>query len=150
MNTPLPLVSATPSRAWIAAIDHVVVTTPNLQASLDFYVGTLGMTAEQFGGADGKTRWALKFGDQKFNLQQADGSTGDVVAVAKAPTPGSLDLCFLVAGALDDFIAHLKAVGVPILTGPVKRTGARFTLRSVYLRDPDGNLIEVSEPMGAD
>jgi catechol 2,3-dioxygenase-like lactoylglutathione lyase family enzyme len=138
-------VTAGSASGLIAAIDHVVVTTPDIQAAMAFYVGVLGMTAEQFGGADGKTRWALKFGDQKFNLQQADGSTGDVVAVAKAPTPGSLDLCFLAACPLDDVIRHLREAGVPIVTGPVRRTGARFALRSVYIRDPDGNLIEISE-----
>lgn len=136
---------STRAKGLIAAIDHVVVTTPNVQAALDFYGRVLGMTAEQFGGADGKTRWALKFGDQKFNLQQADGSTGDVVAVARHPTPGSLDLCFLAACPLDEVIAHLKACEVPVVVGPVARTGARFALRSVYIKDPDGNLIEISE-----
>jgi catechol 2,3-dioxygenase-like lactoylglutathione lyase family enzyme len=137
--------------ALIAAIDHVVITTPNVQAALAFYTDVLGMQAEQFGGADGKNRWALKFGEQKFNLQQADGSTGDVVAVAKHPTPGSLDLCFLAARPLTEVQAQLQQAGVPILVGPVKRTGARFTLRSIYIKDPDGNLIEISErlPDGA-
>jgi catechol 2,3-dioxygenase-like lactoylglutathione lyase family enzyme len=143
MTQPIPT-----SQSLIASIDHVVITTPDIQAALRFYVEVLGMRAEQFGGADGKTRWALKFGDQKFNLQQADGSTGDVVAVAKTPTPGSLDLCFLAAQPLDSVMAQLRVHGIPVLIGPVRRTGARFLLKSVYIRDPDGNLIEISEPDG--
>jgi len=124
----------------IQSIDHVVLTVADMQATIDFYTRVLGMTLETFG----QGRKALKFGEQKFNLQDGKSKT-DIVAVAKRPMPGSVDLCLLAAVPLDQMIAHLKKENVPIDSGPVARTGARFPLRSVYIRDPDGNLIEISE-----
>ena len=125
----------------IKSIDHVVLTVADMQKTIDFYTRVLGMRLETFG----EGRKALAFGDQKFNLQDGKSKV-DIMAVAKRPTPGSVDLCLLAATPLDQVIAELADKGVPIDTGPVKRTGARFAIRSVYIRDPDGNLIEISEP----
>jgi len=122
----------------IKTFDHVVITTGNLERCLDFYTRVLGMKAERYG----QGRIALKFGDHKFNVHPPGFDAG---IKARAPTPGSLDLCFLADRPLDEVIAHLKKEKVPIEEGPVNRTGARFTIRSVYVRDPDENLIEISE-----
>jgi len=128
---------------FIASIDHVVLTVADMDRTIEFYTRVLGMTLEVFG----QGRKALRFGDQKFNLQDGQSKT-DIVAVAKTPTPGSVDLCLLAAVPLDEVIAQLKKQNVPVESGPVARTGARFPLRSVYIRDPDGNLIEISERAG--
>ena len=122
----------------IKSVDHVVLTTGDLQKCLDFYTRVLGMRVERYG----KNRIALRFGDHKFNVHPPGFDAG---IKARVPTPGSLDLCFLANRPLDEVIAHLKRENVPIEEGPVNRTGARFTIRSVYIRDPDGNLIEISE-----
>ena len=124
----------------IASLDHIVITARDLAATIDFYTRGLGMTLETFGAG----RKALRFGDQKFNLHQA-GDTAITDIYARAATPGSLDLCLLAAVPLDDVIAKLAAENIPIELGPTKRTGARWPIRSIYLRDPDGNLIEISE-----
>ena len=125
-------------RSMIKTFDHVVLTTRNLERCLDFYTRVLGMKVERYG----KDRIALRFGEHKFNVHPPGFDAG---IKARAPTPGSLDLCFLSDRPLDEVIAHLKKEKVPIEEGPVNRTGARFTLRSVYVRDPDENLIEISE-----
>jgi len=122
----------------IKSIDHVVLTTGDLHRCLDFYTRVLGMTVEHYG----KGRIALRFGDHKFNVHPPGFEAG---IKARTPTPGSLDLCFLSERPLDEAIARLKQENVAIEEGPVNRTGARFTIRSVYVRDPDGNLIEISE-----
>ena len=122
----------------IGKIDHVVLTTGDLQKCLDFYTRVLGMRVERYG----ENRIALRFGDHKFNVHPPGF---DASIKARVPTPGSLDLCFLADRPLDEVIAQLKREQVPIEEGPVNRTGARFTIRSVYVRDPDGNLIEISE-----
>lgn len=128
----------------IQSIDHIVITCRDLAATIDFYTKALGMRLETFGEPPKPQRKALRFGDQKFNLHQSgDGNVTDIYA--RTPTPGSLDLCLIAAVPLDDVIAHLKAQGVPIELGPVKRTGARWPIRSIYLRDPDNNLIEIAE-----
>jgi len=122
----------------IGSIDHVVLTTRDLHRCLDFYTRVLGMTIEHYG----KGRIALRFGDHKFNVHPPGFDAG---IKARIPTAGSLDLCFLADRPLDEVIAHLKAQKVKIEEGPVVRTGARFPIRSVYIRDPDENLIEISE-----
>jgi catechol 2,3-dioxygenase-like lactoylglutathione lyase family enzyme len=122
----------------IKSIDHIVITTANLERCLDFYTGALGMRLERFGAG----RLALRFGDHKFNVHPPGFDAG---IKARTPTPGSLDLCFLADMPLADVISRLKAHNVPIEEGPIERTGARFAIRSVYVRDPDGNLIEISE-----
>ena len=119
-------------------LDHLVLTTRDKAACIDFYTRVLGMHLETFGAG----RHALKFGAQKINLHEHGK---EFRPKAELPTPGSLDLCFIAAVPLDAFMAHLASLGVPIEEGPVARTGANWPIRSVYLRDPDRNLIEVSE-----
>ena len=128
-------------RIAIASLDHLVLTVADIARTCDFYTRALGMRVERFGAG----RVALHFGRQKINLHQAD-RTFDPKALC--PTPGSADLCFLLVGALDDALIHLKASGVAIEEGPVERTGAEGPIRSIYLRDPDGNLIELAVPLG--
>ena len=123
----------------IKSIDHIVLATRDLERCLDFYTRVLGMTLERYG----EGRIALRFGEHKFNVHPPGFEAG---IKARTPTPGSLDLCFLADRPLEEVIARLEANRVAIEEGPVKRTGARFTIRSVYVRDPDGNLIEISEP----
>lgn len=125
----------------LKSIDHIVITTRDLDRCVDFYTRVLGMTLERFG----EGRLALKFGEQKFNIHPPGFDAG---IKARMPTPGSLDLCFLADRPLDDVIAHLKRHNIAIEEGPVTRTGARFAIRSVYVRDPDDNLVEISEPAG--
>ncbi|HEY7658750.1 MAG TPA: VOC family protein [Burkholderiales bacterium] len=122
----------------IGSIDHVVLTTGNLERCLDFYTRVLGLQLERYGA----NRIALRFGNHKFNVHPPGFDAG---IKARTPTPGSLDLCFLADRPLDEVIARLRANGIAIEEGPIERTGARFTIRSVYVRDPDGNLIEISE-----
>ena len=119
-------------------LDHLVLTTRDKAACIDFYTRVLGMQLETFGAG----RHALKFGAQKINLHEHGK---EFLPKAELPTPGSLDLCVIAAVPLDAFRAHLASLGVPIEEGPVARTGANWPIRSVYLRDPDRNLIEVSE-----
>lgn len=122
----------------IHALDHLVLTTAHKDACIDFYTRVLGMQLERFG----EGRIALRFGNQKINLHERGH---EFEPKAQHPTPGSLDLCFLAAQPLDAVIEQLHAAGAKIIEGPVLRTGAAFKLRSVYLRDPDQNLIEISE-----
>ena len=124
----------------IRAIDHLVLTVTDIDATVAFYE-RLGMRREVFG--DG--RMALRFADQKLNLHAAGA---EITPHARQPTPGSADVCFLVEGPLSDLQAQLAAAGVRIELGPVGRTGAQGPIRSVYVRDPDGNLVELSEPEG--
>ena len=119
-------------------LDHFVLTTNDAVRCVDFYTRVLGMTPEHFGN----DRIALKFGDQKINIHEPGRL---FLPRADVPTPGSLDLCFISEIPLDDVILHLKKAGATIEEGPVGRTGATYLLRSIYLRDPDGNLIEISE-----
>ncbi|MBX4903129.1 VOC family protein [Rhizobium bangladeshense] len=118
-------------------LDHLVLTVADIAATCDFYARILGMSVETF--AEG--RKALKFGRQKINLHQAGH---EFEPKAKHPVPGSGDLCFITETPLADVISHLQASGVAVEEGPVERTGATGRLRSVYFRDPDGNLIEIS------
>jgi catechol 2,3-dioxygenase-like lactoylglutathione lyase family enzyme len=123
----------------IKNLDHLVLTTRDVDRCVNFYTRVLGMRLEEFGNG----RLALKFGEQKINLHDSSTVTD---CYARHPTPGALDFCPFADRPLDDVIAHLGSLGVPIELGPVPRTGSRFPLRSIYLRDPDGNLVEVSEP----
>ncbi len=121
----------------IEAIDHVVLTVRDIEATCDFYSRVLGLKVVAFG--DGRT--ALAFGNQKFNLHQAGN---EFAPRAQHPTPGSADLCLLASTTIEDVIHHLGDCGVDIIEGPVPKTGATGPLISVYFRDPDDNLIEVS------
>lgn len=119
-------------------LDHFVLTVADIEATCAFYQRVLGMEVRSFGPLGRK---ALHFGRQKINLHQRGK---EFEPKAAHPTPGSADLCFIASGPLDAVIAHLKASDVPIEEGPVDRTGATGPLRSVYIRDPDQNLIEIS------
>lgn len=119
-------------------LDHMVLTTRDKEACVRFYTDILGMQLEQFGAG----RIAFRFGAQKINLHEAGK---ECLPKAHVPTPGSLDLCFIAAIPLDEVIARLRQFGVPIEEGPVRRTGAEGPILSVYVRDPDQNLIEISE-----
>ena len=120
-------------------LDHLVLTVADIGATCAFYAGVLGMDVETFG--EGRT--ALRFGHQKINLHQVDRTFEPKAA---RPTPGAADLCFIAATPLEAVVADLTARGVAIEEGPVDRTGATGPLRSVYVRDPDANLIEISRP----
>jgi len=124
----------------LASVDHIVLSTANLERCLDFYTRVIGMEVERYGAG----RIALRFGPHKFNVHPPGFEAG---IKARVPTPGSLDLCFLADRPLDQVIARLKACEVSIEEGPCVRTGARFQIRSVYIRDPAGNLSEFSEPV---
>ena len=127
----------------ISHLDHLVLTTANEEACLDFYTRVLGMRLETFiGGTPPVERKALKFGNQKINLH-IKGK--EFEPKASLPTPGSADLCFISNRPLAEVIAKLRASNWPILEGPVARTGAVGKIQSVYVRDPDQNLIEISE-----
>jgi catechol 2,3-dioxygenase-like lactoylglutathione lyase family enzyme len=118
-------------------LDHLVLTVKDIEATCDFYTRVLGMKLVSFAGG----RKALCFGEQKLNLHQA-GS--EFEPKARVPTPGSADLCFIAATPLTEVVAQLQACGVEIIEGPVQRTGASGPIQSVYVRDPDRNLIEIS------
>lgn len=122
----------------ISHLDHLVLTTSNLGKCIEFYTCVLGMELQTFGA----NRKAFVFGNQKINLHEVDAGWEPKAAV---PTSGSLDLCFITKCSLDDAMAHLRRLSIDILEGPVLRTGASGPIRSVYIRDPDMNLIEISE-----
>jgi catechol 2,3-dioxygenase-like lactoylglutathione lyase family enzyme len=121
-------------------LDHLVLTTVDEESCVRFYAEVLGMTLETFG----QGRKALRFGNQKINLH-VKGK--EFEPKAHTPVPGGLDLCFIADRPLDEVIKFLREKGVEIIEGPVPRTGATGPLRSIYLRDPDLNLIEISEPV---
>ncbi|KZL21839.1 Virulence protein [Pseudovibrio axinellae] len=122
----------------LVSLDHVVLTVHDIEQTSRFYQDVLGMEEIVFGGG----RRALHFGQQKINLQPVDVSQEPL---AQAQVPGTADLCFLVEN-LDAAIARLSAAAIVIVEGPVFRTGASSPLLSIYIRDPDGNLIELSQP----
>ena len=121
----------------IDSIDHVVLTVKDIGATCDFYSKVLGMHIVTFG----EGRKALAFGSQKINLQQLGRES---TLIADKPTPGSADICFVTSVPLSEVIAHLNSSGVRLVGGPVERNGARGMMTSVYFRDPDLNLVEIS------
>ena len=121
----------------IDRIDHIVITANDVERTLDFYSRVMGMEPITFAGG----RRGLAFGRQKINLHQAGR---EFEPKALHPTPGSIDLCFITEAAPEEVIEHLKANGVVVAEGPVPKTGALGPMTSVYFRDPDGNLVEVS------
>ena len=123
-------------------IDHVVLTTRDLPACLKFYSEILGMKQEKF-QTPTETRLALKFGTQKINVHEWGR---EFTPRAHVAAPGTLDLCFIASTTLEEVMQKLKQNGVAILEGPVMKTGAMSKLRSVYVRDPDLNLVEISVP----
>ena len=122
----------------VTRLDHLVLTVKDIAVSVDFYQTVLGMKKVVFGNQ----RIALSFGDQKINLHQAGAEFEPKAATA---TPGSADLCFVVSHNIEEVIAHLNALQIEIIEGPVLRTGATGRINSVYIRDPDCNLLELSE-----
>jgi len=124
----------------IDRIDHLVLTVRDLEATCRFYERALGMERRTFGGG----RTALHFGRHKLNLHEAEAPIDHNVRHA---TPGSADLCFITETPIAEVVAHLEAEGVAIITGPTDRSGAETKLMSVYVYDPDENLIEISNVM---
>jgi catechol 2,3-dioxygenase-like lactoylglutathione lyase family enzyme len=121
----------------VRRLDHLVLTVASLEATVDFYTRVLGMNVRAFEGG----RLALRFGEQKINLHEAGH---EFEPKARVTVPGSADLCFVVEGDLDVWLDHLEELGVPVVEGPVARTGALGPMTSVYVRDPDGNLVEIA------
>lgn len=121
----------------VESLDHIVFTVRDLQATIDFYTRALGMSEVTFAGG----RKALAFGTQKINLHLAGK---EFEPKADRPTPGSADVCFLTATPVEQAAAHLASLGIAVIEGPVARTGAVGPLRSIYVRDPDANLIEIA------
>jgi len=119
-------------------LDHIVLTTARTEQCIEFYTRVLGMRLESFG----EGRMALKFGGQKINLHERGKEFEPKATLAAA---GTLDICFIASVPVVEVIERLKAAGVPIIEGPVMKTGAQWPIRSVYVRDPDGNLVEISE-----
>ena len=126
----------------IDSLDHLVLTVTDIDTTVSFYSKILGMHAVTFGGG----RKALSFGVQKINLHQHGK---EFEPKANHPSPGSADLCFLTSVPLAEVMDHLALCGVPVIEGPVQRTGATGPILSVYFRDPDMNLIEVSNRVHA-
>lgn len=123
----------------IQSLDHIVLTVADIPAAIAFYTRHLGMRHVTFEG-----RHALAFGSQKINLHLAGA---EFEPKSRVPMPGSGDLCFLSAVPVAVLMQRLRAEGIEIIDGPVARTGATGPLNSIYLRDPDGNLIELSNPV---
>jgi len=121
----------------VASLDHLVLTVQDIPRAIKFYVEVLGMQEVTFGN----NRKALAYGQQKINLHKFGE---EFEPKAFAPLPGSADLCFVIDGALEEFIGHLHDNNIEILQGPLARTGALGAINSVYIRDPDQNLIELS------
>ena len=121
----------------IDVLDHLVLTVADIGRTRDFYERVLGMEPVVFS----ERRHALAFGAQKINLHEAGR---EFEPKAAAPTPGSADLCFLTNASVAEVVEHLEANSVEIIEGPVRRMGATEPITSVYFRDPDGNLLEVS------
>jgi len=121
----------------VKSLDHLVLTVRDLQAAIDFYTRALGMQEVTFAGG----RKALGFGTQKINLHLAGR---EFEPKAQQPTPGSADLCFLTDTPVEQYAVHLASLGIEVIEGPVARTGAVGPLLSIYVRDPDANLIEIA------
>jgi catechol 2,3-dioxygenase-like lactoylglutathione lyase family enzyme len=121
-------------------IDHIVLTTRDKAACIRFYTEVLGMKLVGF-RTPNEERFALAFGEQKINLHE---SGREFEPHAQVPAPGALDLCFIAAVPLEQVIERLRAAKIAIIEGPVRKTGARGPIRSVYVRDPDLNLVEIS------
>src|SRR5574341_409864 len=124
-------------------VDHIVLTTRDLAGCVRFYSEVLGMKLERF-RTPTEERLALKFGNQKINLHEWGR---EFTPRAHVAAPGTLDLCFIASVPLEQVMAKLTSANVPILEGPVMKTGAVSRIRSVYVRDPDLNLVEISEPL---
>jgi catechol 2,3-dioxygenase-like lactoylglutathione lyase family enzyme len=120
-------------------LDHLVLTVASIEESVAFYRDALGMEVETFAGG----RTALRFGNQKINLHERGR---EFEPKARQPLPGSADLCFIAETPVEGVLTHLHERGIAVEEGPVRRTGATGPILSVYIRDPDGNLVEISNP----
>ncbi|PKN15282.1 MAG: VOC family virulence protein [Deltaproteobacteria bacterium HGW-Deltaproteobacteria-24] len=121
----------------IKSLDHLVLTVKDIAKTVEFYTTVLGMKKEIFK----QNRVALKFGSQKINLHQLGAEFEPKAYNVKE---GSADLCFITQTSVTDFKSHIENLGVKVIEGPVKRTGAMGEINSIYVRDPDGNLIEIA------
>ena len=126
----------------IKSIDHIVLTAQNIKQTISFYCDVLEIQLETFAPPDGSpARQALKFGNQKINLHDAKAP---YVPHARNPTSGAIDICFLSDLSIQEWIKRFELHNIPIENGPVQKTGATGPLMSIYVRDPDGSLIEIS------
>ena len=125
----------------LIGLDHLVLTVEDIGVAAAFYRNVLGMEVKEFRPADGSRRTAVFFGSQKINLHAAGA---EYRPHGRRPTPGSADLCFLTETPLEVWALHLDGQGVEIEEGPVMRSGTMGPVRSIYIRDPDGNLVEIS------
>ena len=127
-------------------IDHVVITVKNLKKTIDFYTNILGMKLEEFSSSlDNKQiRYAVSFGSQKINIHE---EKKPIKPNALNPSSGSMDICFISKNKINDWIHHLVKKGINIEIGPEKKTGALGPILSIYIRDPDFNLIEISNQL---
>ena len=127
-------------------IDHVVITVKNLKKTIDFYTNILGMKLEEFSSSlDNKQiRYAVSFGSQKINIHE---EKKPIKPNALNPSPGSMDICFISKNKINDWVHHLVKKGINIEIGPEKKTGALGPILSIYIRDPDFNLIEISNQL---
>ncbi|MEO1686590.1 MAG: VOC family protein [Pseudomonadota bacterium] len=130
----------------LTRFDHVVLTVASIEATCSFYTYALGMEVERFRGPEGGERHALRFGTVKINLHEV-GKEREPKALL--PTPGGADLCLLTDEPVEDWLEHLARKGVEVELGPVPRQGALGELTSIYVRDPDRNLIEIARYQGA-
>ena len=121
----------------IERIDHIVLTVTDIDRTSEFYSRVLGMEIVSFGA----NRRALRFGEQKFNLHERGRELG---LRAKTAMPGAIDMCLITGDPIEEVLTHLKSSGVTVEDGPVERAGATGPITSVYFRDPDGNLVEIS------
>ena len=130
------------SKCHVSAVDHIVMTVTDMSKTIDFYCSVLGTTLVEFvPPTGGPARKSLHFGKQKINLHDA---ASPYVPHSRVPQAGSVDLCFISAQSLNDWQTHLANHDVFVEEGPVRKTGANGALMSLYIRDPDGNLIEIS------
>ncbi|MGC3940052.1 VOC family protein [Roseobacter sp. EG26] len=127
----------------VRALDHLVLTVKSIPETVRFYTQVLGMRGEQFEATDGTRRWALLFGQSKINLHQKGREFEPKAAHAQ---PGTVDVCFLTDAPIEAWTRHLTKHQIELEDGPVRRSGAKGPITSLYLRDPDQNLIEVSVP----
>ena len=127
-------------------IDHVVITVKDLDKTIDFYTNILGMKLEEFSSTldDNQIRYAVSFGSQKINIHE---EKKPFKPNALNPCSGSMDICFISKNKIKDWVYHLKNKGINIEIGPEKKTGALGSILSIYIRDPDFNLIEISNQL---
>ena len=127
-------------------IDHVVITVKNLNKTIDFYTNVLGMKLENFSSSfnNNQIRYAVIFGSQKINIHE---EKKPIKPNALNPSSGSMDICFISKNKINDWVHHLVKKGINIEIGPEKKTGALGPILSIYIRDPDFNLIEISNQL---